>query len=106
MDTFYVGDALFLIRDWINNVGIPNDVNIVYQEKYFLSEFCSLINGLRGHQVPIIIENDELGKNYFGDSTIFSSLKYSLMGIENGLLQVLESLEIDQGYSFVNKELR
>ena len=106
MDTFYVSDALFLMRDWINDLGIPKEVNMVYEEKYFLSEICSLINGLRGHQVPIIIENNKLGNNYFGDSTIFSSLKYSLMGIKNGLLQVLESLEIDNGYSFMNKASR
>jgi len=98
MDTFYVSDALFLISDWINNVEIPKEVNMVYKKKYYLSEICSLINDLRGHQVPIVIENDKPGKNYFGDSTIFSSLKYSLTGIENGLLQVLKSLEIDNVY--------
>ena len=105
MDTFYVQDSLFLIRDWIADAAIPNEVNLVYQEKYFLSEICHLINNLGGHQVPIIIENDKPGKNYFGDSTIFSSLKYSLMGLENGLLEMVKSLEIDNSFLLVNKEL-
>lgn len=105
LDTFYVQDSLFLIRDWIDDAAVPNEVNMVYQEKYYLSEICHLINNLQGHQVPIIIENDKLGKNYFGDSTTLSSLKYSLLGIENGLLDMVKSLEIDNRYLLINKEL-
>jgi len=105
MDTFYVEDSLFLIRDWITDAPIPNDVNLVYPEKYYLSQICHLINNLREHQVPIIIEDDKPGKNYFGDSTIFTSLKYSLTGIENGLLQIVKSLESDDSHSLVSKEL-
>jgi nucleoside-diphosphate-sugar epimerase len=88
MDFFYSLDLIPLISRWIDEIYLPKELNLVYEQKYQLSEICSLINQLNDYDVPIIIESAEYGKNYFGDGTNLQKLNIGLLGLKYGLNSV------------------
>lgn len=88
MDFIYIRD----LYDLVNSVlKFPEkhyrkkDINAVYLDKYKLSDIADMINNLDIHKVPVIIENEQLGKSYCGSGEIFSQLRLNCIGLKNGL---------------------
>lgn len=85
MDFFYVKDSVPIISDWLSGLEIPKETNLVYSQKRKLSEVCSIINELDTHKVDICVEDNNLGKNYYGNGQTFSELGYKTEGLEAGI---------------------
>ena len=71
---------------------IPKELNLVYKEKYDLSQVCSLINELAEYKVRIIVKNSDLGRNYYGNGERLSKLDYPILGISEGLSRVFSQI--------------
>jgi nucleoside-diphosphate-sugar epimerase len=93
MDFFFVKDVLPIIYLWLKQDFIPKEMNLVYNEKYFLSEICGLINRLSDYKVPITIQENSQSNSYTGDGTLLESLKLPLLGLQNGMQEVFNFLE-------------
>ena len=91
-DFFYVEDAIPIIASWILESKIPKELNLVYKEKYDLSQVCSLINELAEYKVRIIVKNPSRGRNYYGNGERFSNLDYPILGINEGLRRVFTQI--------------
>lgn len=92
-DFFYVKDLYKILKYSLDSshyhIGImPKDLDCVYDRKYYLSDIAEMINGLGDYKVPIIIQNEEVGKPYCGSFGI--DLNY--IGLEGGLIDLYESL--------------
>lgn len=85
MDFFYVKDSVPIISDWLIDLEIPKETNLVYSQKRKLSEICLMINELDTHKVEVCVENKNLGKNYYGNGQNFSKLGYKAAGLEAGI---------------------
>jgi nucleoside-diphosphate-sugar epimerase len=92
MDFFFVKDVLPIIYLWLKQDFIPKEMNLVYNEKYFLSEICGLINRLSDYKVPITIQENSQSNSYTGDGTLLESLKLPLLGLQNGMQEVFNFL--------------
>jgi nucleoside-diphosphate-sugar epimerase len=92
MDFFFVKDVLPIIYLWLKQDCIPKEMNLVYNEKYFLSEICGLINRLSDYKVPITIQENSQSNSYTGDGTLLESLKLPLLGLQNGMQEVFNFL--------------
>jgi nucleoside-diphosphate-sugar epimerase len=62
------------------------DINIVYKDKYKLSEMANQFNEITGSQTNIIID-DPKGNNYTGDYSRFYSYNTPKMGLQLGFLR-------------------
>lgn len=89
MDTFYVKDSIPFIQDWIIGSDIPHNINMVYEKKLKLSEICMMINELVPKPVEIKILESGTGINYFGDGELLQAAKYPLMGLKQGLADIV-----------------
>lgn len=92
MDFFFVEDSLPLLNRWLSNLEIPKETNLVYQEKYRLSEICEKINQLDKHSVKVEFTDNQPGKNYCGDGTLLSSQGLKLKGLEYGINEIFKSM--------------
>jgi len=92
MDFFFVEDSLPLIYRWLRDVDIPKEINLVYQEKYRLSEICEKINQLDSHSVNIEFANREPGKNYCGNGSVLHSQGVDLKGLDFGIREIFRSI--------------
>lgn len=97
-DFFYVVDSLPIIKNWIQGIDIPKETNLVYSEKFRLSDVCDLINKLDDYSVGIVIKQSGDGKNYFGNGHKFNSMRYPLVGLEKGLSHVYQSILYDRSF--------
>ena len=61
------------------------DINLTYKEKYKLSDILTKINNISDHKSHIIIENEQFGLNYTGNSEKLYSLNLTLKGIDSGI---------------------
>ena len=95
MDFFYVKDSVPIISDWLNDLEIPKETNLIYSQKRKLSEICSIINELDTHKVEVCVEDKNLGKNYYGNGQNFSKLGYKVAGLEAGI-RVMYEYQIDE----------
>lgn len=89
MDFYYVKDTIPLIRDWLVDKELPQEINMVYPQKYYLTQICELINDLMGTRVQINIDNSEQGKDYCGDGTILKQLNYQMLGLDKGITDLI-----------------
>jgi nucleoside-diphosphate-sugar epimerase len=85
MDFVYIKDVCKLVISIIDNNLKTNDVNVVYKEKYKLSDIANIINNIDIHKVPIIVEDTINGLNYCGNGDIFNSLNLNYIGLHHGL---------------------
>lgn len=84
MDFLYVKDLYNLILKIIKNQYIK-DINVVYKEKYKLSDIANLINTLDNHKVPIIIQETQKGLGYCGNGDRFNHINFNKIGLYEGL---------------------
>jgi GDP-L-fucose synthase len=88
MDFFFVKDAVFPIRDWLDGKKIPKEMNLVYKEKYSLTEVCKEINRLSNYEVPIVYKTNDKGPDYTGSGVLLENYRYPLMGLKHGVEEV------------------
>lgn len=85
IDYIYMPDILPMIEFILNNDCIENDINLVYNSKYKLSEMaymlCDIMN-LNKNKIKILSNN---GKNLTGNGLKFSTYNFKLIGLEKGL---------------------
>jgi nucleoside-diphosphate-sugar epimerase len=93
MDFFYVQDTVPVLASWLNESILPREMNLVYQEKLFLSEICAYINTLSDYEVPIHFQERVHAQNYTGSGKIFESLKLPHLGLKSGIAVTYEFLK-------------
>jgi nucleoside-diphosphate-sugar epimerase len=101
MDFIYVKDLckliLYIINNPIKNFKIK-DINVVYKEKYKLSDITNIINTLEDYKVDINIENKDVGLSYTGCDNSLSSLNLNLKGLEIGIKEIYDSYKFNTLY--------
>jgi len=95
MDFFYVQDSTPILLRWLSGEVIPNEMNLVYQEKHLLSEICNKINGLGPYKVEIEIDKEEHGSDYCGDGSVLASMSLNLKGLDYGLEKMFNYYRVD-----------
>lgn len=93
MDFFYVLDVIPVMKLWLAGGILPKEINMVYEEKVYLSEICELINQLGEHKVPIEHKEHKSNLNYTGNSDALYSIKTPLMGLRKGLVDMYRHLK-------------
>lgn len=93
MDFFYVQDTIPVLTSWINGANLPKEINLVYKEKLFLSDVCTIINNLSDYIVPIHVQDTARAKNYTGSGKVFESLKLHHLGLKSGIDEMYEYLK-------------
>jgi nucleoside-diphosphate-sugar epimerase len=90
MDFFYIKDLFKVIEFYINNIDsdLPNDVNMVYDEKKNLYQLANMIKLLTKNKIDVIIKNERTGNSYTGNGEILSKLNIDFIGLEKGIKEV------------------
>lgn len=92
MDYIYVKDLAAIIKFIIQNPqDSPKDINCVYNTKYTLLDIAKIIIDIVGYEVPIVVQQPELGLDYTLDGTLLNNLDIQLQGIKLGIKQVYEN---------------
>ena len=91
MDFFYIEDTKKVVDLYLDNDGLPKDVNLIYQDKLTLVDFANMMNNLSDYKVPIKIHKDDLAYSYCGDGSLLRALCPDLMGLEKSLQHYYES---------------
>ena len=89
MDFIYANDLYKILCYYLTDVKIPipNDVDCVYEKRYYLSEIAEIINGLGEHKVNININEDGIGEPYCGT---YNTLSLNYLGLEKGIKDCYE----------------
>jgi GDP-L-fucose synthase len=91
-DFIYIEDLVNIVKYYIENPKTELDtIDLVYQQKYKLSDIAKLINKLSPHKSKIIIENKSLGLSYSGKN-IGIKTHLDLIGLEEGIKKVYNAL--------------
>ena len=88
MDFFYAKDVATVLDFYLHNEnihGLPQDINLVYPQKYTLVEIAGLINNLTGFKKSCIIESSIPANPYCGNGDALEELNLSLLGISKGI---------------------
>jgi GDP-L-fucose synthase len=93
MDFFYIDDLITLIKFYLEKSYIPEEINAVYYEKYFLHEIADIINNLSDYKVNVTINEEGLSRTYVGKSTRLDLLKLPLKGLEQGIKETYNKLK-------------
>jgi len=93
MDFFYIDDLITLVKFYLEKSYIPEEINAVYNKKYFLSDIADIINNLSDYKVNRIIEKEGLSRTYIGKSTRLDLLKLPLKGLEQGVKEIYNKLK-------------
>ncbi len=85
MDFIYTDDLSKIVEFILNQSIYTNDINMVYENKYKLSELATYINNLSGKKIKINVLNTGMDLSYTGDGTKLKSLNLQLTGLFNGI---------------------
>jgi dTDP-4-dehydrorhamnose reductase len=85
LDYIYLPDILPMLELMITGRSQHCDVNMVYPNKYRLSEMAELLCKHLGLPTAKIKIKNSTGNNLTGDSIALSSYKFDLIGLEQGL---------------------
>lgn len=85
MDFIYIEDFTQIIEYVLTKFIKAEDYNIVYKQKYMLSDIANMINQLDNYTVPIIIENDKIGNGYCGSGDKLNSLNLPIKTLSQGI---------------------
>lgn len=85
-DFINLEDIIPMIDIIMNGQAKHRDINMVYNEKFKLSDHAKLFNDITMNQSNIIIDNTS-NKNYTGDSSRFYSYNTPKLGMELGFLR-------------------
>jgi nucleoside-diphosphate-sugar epimerase len=92
MDFFYVRDVAPVLSNWLGNLTPLSEINMVYKNKYFLSEVCEKINSLSDYKVPVQVESFDHSNNYTGNGDKLDSLALNQLGLDTGISEMYEAL--------------
>ena len=95
MDFFYVKDLCTVIDFYIKNVDniyLPKEVNMVYEEKLQLKEVANIIKTTSGSSVPVATKISGTLGYYTGDASVLSSLGIPLKGLTYGIEEMYACL--------------
>jgi GDP-L-fucose synthase len=94
-DFIHIDDLISIIKYYVNNPTYPlnNEVELVYSQKYKLSDIAELIKKITKSRVDINIINPKLGNSYTGtgigvDDTVWFTVK----GLETGIKKMWNEL--------------
>tara|TARA_R100000458_G_C8273283_1_gene248139 strand:+ start:258 stop:1088 length:831 start_codon:yes stop_codon:yes gene_type:complete len=93
MDFFSSTDVANVIMHYLENYtqnNLPQDINLVYPEKYNLHQLTDKFFNSVGCVTPVTIERVD-GLSYTGDGTLLKSLGLELEGLELGLREVYKN---------------
>jgi len=85
LDYIYLPDVLPMLELMITGRSQHCDVNMVYPNKYRLSDMAKVLCNHVGLPISKIKIKDPTGNNLTGDSVALSSYKFNLIGLEQGL---------------------
>ena len=91
MDFFSTTDVAKVMMYYIENYNkknLPQDINLVYPEKYNLYDLAGVFFNIPGTRVTPIIVNKPSGASYTGDGGRLQDLKIDLEGLPAGLADV------------------
>jgi len=89
MDFFYMKDLISLVDYYINNDGLPKQIDCSYFGLYKLSEIADMINSLSGYEVNVQIEKEEMALSYCG----VPNMLLNFIGLEQGIKEVYNKLK-------------
>ena len=95
MDFFYVKDLCKVIDFYIKNIDniyLPKEVNMVYEEKLQLKEVANIIKTTSGSSAPVSTKISGTMGYYTGDASVLSSLGIPLKGLTYGIEEMWECL--------------
>tara|TARA_R110000772_G_scaffold100838_3_gene201211 strand:+ start:819 stop:1640 length:822 start_codon:yes stop_codon:yes gene_type:complete len=92
-DFFYIEDLVSIVKYYINHPKYPldTDMDLVYQQKYKLTDIGNIINNLDQHTVSIKKFDRREAPSYLG-SNIGIPLDIKLIGLKEGIKQVYNAI--------------
>jgi len=92
-DFFYIEDLITIIKYYINNPKYPldYDMDLVYQQKYKLTDIGNMINNLSAYKVKVEASDHREAPSYLG-SNLGIPLDIELVGLEEGIKRVYNAL--------------
>lgn len=92
-DFFYIKDLITIIKYYIDNSKYPldTDMDLVYQQKYKLTDIGNIINNLSTYKVNVEAEDYKEESSYLGNN-LGIPLDIELIGLEEGIKQVYNEL--------------
>ena len=92
-DFFYIEDLITIVKYYINNPKycLDTDMDLVYQQKYKLTDIGKMINNLSAYKVNAEAEDYREAPSYLG-SNLGIPLDIELIGLEEGIKRVYNAL--------------
>ena len=92
-DFFYIEDLITIIKHYIDNPKfyLDIDMDLVYQQKYKLTDIGNIINQLNSHKVIVEAFDKREAPSYLG-SNLGIPLDIPLIGLKEGIKQVYNAL--------------
>lgn len=92
-DFFYIDDLVTIVKYYIDNPKYPldTDMDLVYQQKYKLTDIGNIINQLDAHRVIVEARDGREAPSYIG-SNLGIPLDIKLIGLEEGIKRVYNAL--------------
>ena len=93
LDFFYIKDLITIIKYYIDNSNfyLDTDMDLVYQQKYKLTDIGNMINNLSTYKVIVEADDYRESPSYLG-SNLGIPLDIKLIGLEEGIKQVYNAL--------------
>ena len=92
MDFFYDKDVATIIEMYFENNNLPQELDLVYSQKYKLGDLAGMINQLDKHKIPIVVGGSN-GLDYISHHNLPSEVESKLMGLKEGLNQMYKWTE-------------
>ena len=92
-DFFYIEDLITIVKYYIDNpkYALDKDMDLVYQQKYKLTDIGDIINNLSAYKVIVGADDYREASSYLG-SNLGIPLDIKLIGLEEGIKQVYNAL--------------
>ena len=92
-DFFYIEDLITIVKYYIDNpkYALDKDMDLVYQQKYKLTDIGNIINQLDTHTVVVEAFDGREAPSYLG-SNLGIPLDIELVGLEEGIKRVYNAL--------------
>jgi len=84
-DMISASDFLRVLRHYIENDNLPQDINCVYQQKQDLESIVRRFASIHNNKLRIEVQIPADQKNYTGDGTRLAHLAVELAGLDQGL---------------------
>ena len=84
-DMISASDFLRVLRHYIENDNLPQDINCVYQQKQDLESIVRRFASIHNNKLRIEVQIPADQKNYTGDCTRLAHLAVELAGLDQGL---------------------